>query len=112
PDTMADALSVVLDDPGDRVLVRAINAGQAVHSMHLHDYNFQVVGRFGAPWPQGPVKDTVLVAPGESYDLLFVADRPGTFPFHDHFEVNNTNNGVWLGGMHTMVMTGAQYQFF
>jgi plastocyanin len=54
-----------------------------------------------------PLKDTLLLAPGESYDLLFVADQGGMFPFHDHFETANTNNGVWLGGMHTMVSTGA-----
>src|SRR5207247_2025642 len=47
---------------------------------------------------------------GESYDLLFIADQPGLFPFHDHFEVANTNDGKWLGGMHTMVATGAEHE--
>ena len=43
------------------------------------------------------------MAPGEAYDLLFEADQSGLFPFHDHYEFNNTNNGVWLGGMLTTV---------
>ncbi|MEA2640718.1 MAG: hypothetical protein QOF51_2112 [Chloroflexota bacterium] len=52
------------------------------------------------------MKDTLLIDPGDAYDLLFTADQAGDFPFHDHFEAANTNNGVWLGGMHTMVHIG------
>ena len=108
PDTEADAGTMVRAAPGERVLLRTINAGKMPHSMHLHGYHFQLAQVNGRPWPAGPLKDTVLIAPGESYDLLFVADQPGLFPFHDHFETANTNNGAWLGGMHTMVATGMQ----
>jgi FtsP/CotA-like multicopper oxidase with cupredoxin domain len=106
PDTMYDPATMMQVTSGARVLIRAINAGLMPHAMHLHGYHFQIVGANGRPWPQGPVKETVLIAPGESYELLFVADQDGLFPYHDHFETANTNNGVWLGGMHTMVATG------
>jgi manganese oxidase len=112
PDTSTDPTATIHPQPGDRVLIRTINGGRLPHAMHLHGYHFTIVGREGRPWANGPLKDTVMVAPGEAYDLLFVADQAGMFPFHDHFEVANTNNGVWLGGMHTMVVTGAAYQAF
>ncbi len=72
--------------------------------MHLHGFHFQIAAFNGRPWLNGPMKDTVLLGPGETSDLIFVADQTGHFPLHDHFETANTNNGVWLGGMHTMVM--------
>jgi FtsP/CotA-like multicopper oxidase with cupredoxin domain len=106
PDTMESPSTMMRAAPGARVLIRAINAGHLAHAMHLHGYHFQIVGANGRPWTQGPLKETILIAPGESYELLFVADQDGLFPFHDHFETANTNNGVWLGGMHTMVATG------
>jgi plastocyanin len=106
PDTEDSPASMVHAAPGERILVRAVNAGHRPHAMHLHGFHFRVVARTGRPWPDGPSKDTVLIAPGESADLLFTADQPGLFPFHDHFETANTNNGAWLGGMHTMVVVG------
>jgi manganese oxidase len=109
PDTERDLGSMVHAEPGTRVLVRAVNAGQRPHAMHLHGYHFHVVDVDGRPQPGWPAKDTVLIWPGESANLLFVADQPGRFPFHDHFETANTNDGVWLGGMHTMVATGVEH---
>lgn len=106
PDTERSPETMVHATPGDRVLIRTINAGWLQHSMHLHGYHFAVVAINGAPLAGGPLKDTVLIPPGDAYDLLFVADQAGVFPFHDHFEIANTNNGVWLGGMHTLVATG------
>lgn len=109
PDTMASTSTFMEAHPGSRVLIRAINAGSLAHAMHLHGYHFQIIGMNGRPWPTGPLKETVLIAPGERYELLFTADQEGLFPFHDHFEMANTNDGVWLGGMHTMVATGVAH---
>jgi manganese oxidase len=109
PDTEADPASAVHAEPGQRVLIRVVNAGQHAHAMHLHGYHFQVAAKNGRPWPDGPLKDTVLLGPDETVELLFVADQAGLFPFHDHFETANTNDGVWLGGMHTMVATGVAH---
>ncbi|MBM2810254.1 MAG: multicopper oxidase family protein [Chloroflexi bacterium] len=110
PDTERDASTMVHASVGDRILIRAINPDVIAHAMHLHGYHFDVVAVNGKPWPGGPSKDTVLIGPGEAYDLQFLVDQPGTFPFHDHFETANTNNGVWLGGMHTLVAAGVAHQ--
>ena len=65
PDTERDLATAMRPDLGERVLIRAINAGQIPHAMHLHGYHFSVRGVSGRPWPDGPSKDTVLIAPGE-----------------------------------------------
>lgn len=109
PDTEHDPGTMVHTRSGERLLIRAINAGQRAHSMHLHGYHFRIAAINGVPWPDSPLKDTALIRPGESYDLVFDVDQDGLFPFHDHFEVANTNNGVWLGGMHTLVAAGVPH---
>jgi plastocyanin len=38
-------------------------------------------------------KDTIMIAPGERYDLLLVADNPGVWMVHCHIE-NHADNGM------------------
>lgn len=85
---------------GERVRLRLINIGQTIHPMHLHGYHFRIVGTDGVP-VEGPplVKDTLSIAPGERYDLEFLADNPGTWLFHCHILAHVTNQGVEPGGM-------------
>ena len=64
---------------GDRVRIRFMGIGQFVHPMHLHGMPFKIVATDGYPVPEAAqlTKDTVLVAPGERYDVEFVATEPG-----------------------------------
>ena len=98
------ATDVLEAKPGERVRLRLINLGQALHPMHLHGYHFKIVGTDGYP-VEGPplVKDTVTVGPGERYDLEFVADNPGTWVFHCHILSHVANQGVEPGGMLTVL---------
>ena len=98
------ATDVLEAKPGERVRLRLINLGQALHPMHLHGYHFKIVGTDGYP-VEGPplVKDTVTVGPGERYDLEFVADNPGTWVFHCHILSHVANQGVEPGGMITVL---------
>jgi FtsP/CotA-like multicopper oxidase with cupredoxin domain len=54
------------------------------HPMHLHGHSFRVINRNGKPNPGKEWRDTVLVPPRESADLVFVADNPGDWMFHCH----------------------------
>lgn len=54
------------------------------HPMHLHGHSFRVVSRNGKPNPRREWRDTVLVPPRESADLVFAADNPGDWMFHCH----------------------------
>jgi manganese oxidase len=103
PDTMAASDTHVMGHLGDRVLVRLINAGYGWRSMHMHGFHFEVVASDGRPLPAPLLKDTIGIAPGERYDLLVTLDQLGSYPFHSHVLLDNMNDGVYPGGIHTMV---------
>ncbi len=69
---------------GDWVLIRMMNAGQMLHPMHLHGYHFQVVAEDGATLDHPYSADTLVVAPGERFDVLVHATHPGVWAFHCH----------------------------
>ena len=69
---------------GQRVLIRFINEGQMLHPMHLHGFHFTVVATDGHPLAPPYEKDTIVVAPGERYDVRFTADIPGVWALHCH----------------------------
>ena len=71
---------------GDRVRIRIGNVGQESHPIHLHGFNFKVVATDGgdipesAQWPE----TTVVVFPGQTRDVEFIADTPGDWALHCH----------------------------
>ncbi len=93
---------------GQKVRLRLVGSGQFIHPMHLHGQPFQIVATDGNPVPEAArlMKDTVLVGPGERYDLEFVARAPGKWLFHCHINHHTTNDGKEEqgGGGLTMVI--------
>ena len=69
---------------GDDVLIHMANDGSLLHPMHLHGYHFMVVGQDGFPLDNPYMADTLVVAPGQRYDILVKADQPGAWAFHCH----------------------------
>ncbi|MDZ7744148.1 MAG: multicopper oxidase domain-containing protein [Candidatus Saccharibacteria bacterium] len=72
---------------GDRVRVRMINASSsAIHPMHLHGHQFEVVAMDGNDVPVAAIqkRNTQPMMPGEIYDIEFTADNPGDWMFHCH----------------------------
>jgi plastocyanin len=90
-----EAISPITVDEGDRVLIRLINAGSLAHPIHLHGHLFKIVATDGNPVPKDAqlTKDTVLIAPGERYDIELIADNPGVWMLHCHIE-NHAANGM------------------
>jgi FtsP/CotA-like multicopper oxidase with cupredoxin domain len=71
--------------PGQQVQIHLVNAGGAVHTMHLHGHSFAMLTRNGQPLTgSSVVLDTLLVGPKETYDIAFAADNPGLWMFHCH----------------------------
>ncbi len=95
------ATEVINVKVGQRVRLRLIGIGQFVHPMHLHGMAFEVVAIDGYPVPEGArqTRDTLSVAPGERYDIEFVATEPGTWLFHCHILHHVTNDGLEPGGL-------------
>lgn len=50
------------------------------HPMHLHGHFFQLDNGTG----RGPLKDTVLVDPGQKVTINWISDNPGSWVFHCH----------------------------
>lgn len=90
-------------EEGDVVRVRLFGAGAGIHAMHTHGHTFWVTHKDGFPLPEPYRADTVLYGPGERYDLIFEADNPGRFIFHDHMDTHVTNNGKYPGGVVTVM---------
>lgn len=90
---------------GERVRLRFIAIGQFIHPMHLHGVPFKIVATDGHPVPEAAqlTKDTVSVAPGERYDIEFIATETGQWMLHCHILHHTTNNNVEPGGLMLMI---------
>ena len=64
---------------GDRILFRLIGSGQFIHPIHIHGGPFEIAATDGNPVPAAArlTKDTVLVGPGERYDVVWTARNLG-----------------------------------
>jgi FtsP/CotA-like multicopper oxidase with cupredoxin domain len=93
---------------GDRILFRLIGSGQFIHPIHIHGGSFEIVATDGNPVLEGArlTKDTVLVGPGERYDIVWTARNPGKWLLHCHINHHITNDGAEVdgGGGMTMVI--------
>ncbi|MEY8346928.1 multicopper oxidase family protein [Bacillus cereus] len=73
---------------GDKVRLRLVNAGYLSHNIHVHGHDIKVIATDGQPINNPKViKDQVIsIAPGERYDIEFMANNPGKWYVEDHGE--------------------------
>lgn len=81
--------------------------------MHLHGHTFTVAARDGNPAPPGEALNTLTLGPGETADIAFTADNPGTWMFHCHILDHTINPGpagdgtadqmADMGGLSTLI---------
>jgi manganese oxidase len=76
---------------GDAVHIRVINAGAAVHPMHLHGFYFNVDSRGDEmndlvfpPGSSPHLVNTERLAPARTFSLTWTPTRPGNWLFHCH----------------------------
>jgi len=69
---------------GRTAMVRFENHTAWPHAMHVHGHHFRLLERTGGPAPQPFWWDTLLVQPGETSVIGFVADNPGKWMLHCH----------------------------
>lgn len=71
---------------GERVRIRLANVMMSSHPIHLHGHEFVVTRRGARRLPPSAQYSevTVVVAPGETRDIEFIADNPGDWAFHCH----------------------------
>lgn len=66
------------------VRVRYMNEGLQIHPMHLHGIPQKVIAKDGHLLEHPYMADTVLVGPGERYDVLVKATELGAWAYHCH----------------------------
>lgn len=82
---------------GERIRFRFIGTNSGfIHPMHIHGGPFEIVATDGVPVPESAriQKDTVNVAPGERYDVIWTAREPGKWLLHCHINHHTTNDNV------------------
>jgi FtsP/CotA-like multicopper oxidase with cupredoxin domain len=92
---------------GEKLLVRFIGTSSGfIHPMHIHGGPFEVVAIDGYPVPEEArvLRDTVNVAPGQRYDVIWEAHEPGKWLIHCHINHHTTNNNVEVDGAGGLTM--------
>ncbi|TPI72368.1 DUF4396 domain-containing protein [Mesorhizobium sp. B2-8-9] len=82
---------------GETLKVRFIGSNNGfIHPMHIHGGPFEVVARDGETIPVAArfLADTVNVGPGQRYDVVWTARRPGRWLIHCHIPHHTTNNNA------------------
>jgi FtsP/CotA-like multicopper oxidase with cupredoxin domain len=88
---------------GDVVRIRLIGAGELTHSIHIHGHILLVAFKDGRPLSSPYEADTVVVGPGERYDIILTADNPGRWMVHDHVDSHTMNGDKPMGGLMTVI---------
>jgi len=99
--------------PGDRVLLRVLNAGESTINLHAHGHHFIITALDGYAVPPTArvVRDVVSIGPAQRADLELrpgsddtYASGPGVWLMHDHTERAATNHGISPGGDTTAIV--------
>jgi hypothetical protein len=99
---------------GETLKVRFIGSNNGfIHPMHIHGGPFRVVAKDGETLQPSArySADTINVAPGERYDVIWRALRPGKWLIHCHIGHHTTNNnGEMRGGGGLMMIIDVSAQ--
>ncbi|MEO7664810.1 MAG: multicopper oxidase domain-containing protein [Candidatus Limnocylindrales bacterium] len=95
----------VLAASGERVRIRFMNEGVMMHPWHLHGYPMRVTHRDGYALGTAAFDcDTLGVNPGERYDVVITADRPGIWAFHCHVLPHVEGTEGMFGMVNTLIV--------
>jgi uncharacterized cupredoxin-like copper-binding protein len=99
------ATSPIVAKQGDLVRIRYMNEGLQIHPMHLHGLVQTVIAKDGHLLAQPYEADTVLVGPGERYDVLVRATDIGVWAFHCHVLTHVESDQGMFGMVTAFVVT-------
>lgn len=86
---------------GETLKVRFVGSHTtAIHPMHIHGGPFEVAAVDGETLSETAryLADTINVGPGQRFDVLWRAQRPGKWLLHCHIPHHTTNNNVEVEG--------------
>ena len=89
------ATTVLTGKVGQRIHIRLTGAGDDLHPIHIHGGHFTLVAQDGMPLAVPENMDTLTVAPGQTFDIVFVPVAPGKWLLHCHrFSHSETESGM------------------
>jgi manganese oxidase len=92
---------------GETLKVRFIgSSNNFIHPMHIHGGPFEVVAVDGETLQPSArfLADTVNVGPGQRFDVIWTARRPGKWLLHCHIPHHTENNNVEVEGAGGLTM--------
>lgn len=93
------ATEAITANQGQLIRLRFINPSQTIHPMHLHGTDMAIVAKDGEPLAAPQRINTLDLLPGDTYDVVFLADNPGTWVLHCHDLHHASNAGAEPGGL-------------
>jgi FtsP/CotA-like multicopper oxidase with cupredoxin domain/zinc transporter ZupT len=79
---------------GQRLRIRLVNdSAEDSHVMHLHGYTWTQIARDGNPVPAPTDSNNINLGPGETADMLVIADQPGQWMLQCHILDHQINPG-------------------
>lgn len=107
PDTKKYDDTLITMNVGDNVAIRFVAAGIIEYPMHFHGYHVQAVKNNRQIVSDFIERDTVLVKPGTTAEVILPVIQDGAYPLHTHYVPGVTVNGVYTnpygGGLIIMV---------
>ena len=91
---------------GEVMEVNYFNEGLMAHPMHLHQPVGWIIAKDGVPLLEPTPADTINVAPGERYTVLYKAEEPGVWAWHCHI-LNHAEGPTGMFGMVTALIVEA-----
>jgi manganese oxidase len=88
---------------GESMIVHYLNEGLMAHPMHLHQPVGYIIAKDGVPLTTPMPSDTINVAPGERYTVLYTALDPGVWAWHCHI-LNHAETPTGMTGMVTALI--------
>ena len=88
---------------GEVMQVNYLNEGLMAHPMHLHQPVGWIIAKDGVPLDEPMPGDTINIAPGERYTVLYKAEEPGVWAWHCHI-LNHAEGPTGMFGMVTALI--------
>jgi FtsP/CotA-like multicopper oxidase with cupredoxin domain len=88
---------------GEVLEVNYMNEGLMSHPMHLHQPVGWIIAKDGVPLDEPMPGDTISIAPGERYTVVYKAELPGVWAWHCHI-INHAETSTGMFGMVTALI--------
>lgn len=90
---------------GEVIEVNYFNEGLTAHPMHLHQPMGWIIAKDGVELPSPMPGDTINIAPGERYTVLYKATDLGVWAWHCHILTHAESTQGMLGMVTALIVT-------